>query len=462
MDGARAFAFLATTAAATALATPLLYNSTTVEYGYVPEPKGRGTVGILWSCLTTFLLSVWTAMHPNITPNATLSDRVLHKFFWAIITVLFPELILLRSCSQWMEAIELRRMWCEKFHVNPGEEGDLIGIEGAYFVLMGGFIAPRSHETAQYTTTLTSEGFKWGIQNDLLPQDVFRKQDIVDKGKANNIAKLIVCIQAGWMLVQVLGRLAARLPVTLLEVHVSIQVLIAVVLYTLWWSKPLDVDQPIELPPLAPYASDIETAKFYIAKAENEPQNTDKMPLGSYVTEKHRTGAAYMFCRVIFDLATAMLALPGQKQLSIGLPAILISIYGALHITAWNAHFPTLVECWLWRMTCVGMLCAGGILVLPFRVLGQTGNEVVLALWRLRLRAGSGNFGNAIWSVFLELRHEVAKDTPQFLKFDFSMCSLLVYLMAMIFLTVESIVSLRQLPVDAYKTPTWTGLWPHI
>ena len=43
--------------------------------------------------------------------------------------------------------------------------------------------------------------------------------DIADKSKANDLAKFLVVLQASWMLLQVLGRLIARLPVTLLEVN---------------------------------------------------------------------------------------------------------------------------------------------------------------------------------------------------------------------------------------------------
>ena len=45
------------------------------------------------------------------------------------------------------------------------------------------------------------------------------KEDILDKSKANDLAKALVMIQAAWMLLQVLGRLVAGLPVTLLEVN---------------------------------------------------------------------------------------------------------------------------------------------------------------------------------------------------------------------------------------------------
>ncbi|KAF8542377.1 hypothetical protein BDD12DRAFT_825123 [Trichophaea hybrida] len=430
-------------------------------------------------------------MHPNITPNASFTDRTFHKLFWAIFAILIPEL----------------------FHVTPGSDDDLIGVEGAYFVLMRGFIAPRGY-FKDYTTTLTADWFKWAIQERgktgrVLSRGSFNKQDIRDKGKGNNIAKLVVCVQAGWVVVQALGRVADGLTVTLLELHVSIQVLIAVVLYMLWWSKLLDVDQPIELPELAAYTSNEETTVFPLpgdnidiemkptaihsermapeeylfVVAETPVENpfaetamenpfietppgpsVPPAPPGCFLTEKKRTGAAYILCKVIFDCATGLLASPGQRQLKLGLPAVLIFVYGGLHITAWKAHFPTPEEMWMWRVTCLGMLFAGVVLLLPFRTLGKQCKRTILHLWTLRLRSGNdiGNFKREISKVFMDLRTEVTGNIWERLKFDFSMFSLVIYLFAMVFLTTESIISLRRPPLDAYHTPIWTAFWPHV
>ena len=53
---------------------------------------------------------------------------------------------------------------------------------------------------------------KCGCLPDISPQD------IKDKSKADGLAKTIVCAQAGWMVLQTIGRVRSRQPVTLLEV----------------------------------------------------------------------------------------------------------------------------------------------------------------------------------------------------------------------------------------------------
>lgn len=45
------------------------------------------------------------------------------------------------------------------------------------------------------------------------------QEDIEDKSKADGLAKMLVLLQASWLLLQVFGRLLAHLPVTLLEVN---------------------------------------------------------------------------------------------------------------------------------------------------------------------------------------------------------------------------------------------------
>lgn len=62
---------------------------------------------------------------------------------------------------------------------------------------------------------------------------------IRDKSKADMLAKSLICIQMGWMLVQTVFRKLVGYPVTLLEVHTSVHVACAIVMYGLWFQKPL-------------------------------------------------------------------------------------------------------------------------------------------------------------------------------------------------------------------------------
>ena len=65
--------------------------------------------------------------------------------------------------------------------------------------------------------TVTAKGMEFLAKRGVIPN--VAREDIEDKSKADALAKMLVLLQAAWMLLQVLGRLLAHLPVTLLEVN---------------------------------------------------------------------------------------------------------------------------------------------------------------------------------------------------------------------------------------------------
>ena len=74
------------------------------------------------------------------------------------------------------------------------------------------------------------------------------KDDIIDKSKASKFAKTIVCIQASWFMIQCITRMALHLPISLLELTTFVHALCTLVVYGLWWEKPLDIEVPTVIP----------------------------------------------------------------------------------------------------------------------------------------------------------------------------------------------------------------------
>jgi hypothetical protein len=129
---------------------------------------------------------------------------------------------------------------------------------------MGGFAIDLDHADERYTSlfgnvkrlTLTAKGVALLAQCGYAPE--ISVDDIKDKNKADGLAKFLVCIQAGWMIIQVISRTVIGLPSTLLEVHVVAHVFCAMIMYVLWWHKPRQVVSPTILKedwvwPLAAY-----------------------------------------------------------------------------------------------------------------------------------------------------------------------------------------------------------------
>ena len=69
-------------------------------------------------------------------------------------------------------------------------------------------------------------------------------EDIKDKSKANALAKTLVCLQASWFCLQCVTRVRQGLAITLLELNTFAHALCTLLIYLLWWNKPLDIEQP--------------------------------------------------------------------------------------------------------------------------------------------------------------------------------------------------------------------------
>ena len=101
-------------------------NTTTPSnppYLWVPEPKQRGTFGIISFCLSTLIICIWSTLHFNIPIRRyTATRRFLIQVSWMFIALLAPEFLLFLAITERSNAgILLRKV--QKFHprlVRPG------------------------------------------------------------------------------------------------------------------------------------------------------------------------------------------------------------------------------------------------------------------------------------------------------------------------------------------------------
>jgi hypothetical protein len=241
-------------------------NSTqsTAFVGYVSEPNVRGTTSLVLSCLLTLVLCVWSALHLNVPQQDTSRlQRLLCNIRWIITGVYAPELVVFTAWRQWASARLLGQLvtkLSKEFRTkNPAmvpatpiaatRQQSMLSQRTLYnsasfadhrhkwtkthdfFASTGGFAfefptggrsigthnQPFLPKTCPTRITLTARGVAFLAKCNRLP-DV-PESDILDKSKANDMAKALVVIQASWMLLQTLGRLVVGLPVTLLEVN---------------------------------------------------------------------------------------------------------------------------------------------------------------------------------------------------------------------------------------------------
>ncbi|KAI5849903.1 hypothetical protein BZA05DRAFT_355039 [Tricharina praecox] len=239
-----------------ALALPVVET----EPSWGSEPTRRGTMGILLPCLITLGLCVWTAVHLNINPQPTPGRLLLFKLAWLLLGMLAPEFVLWCAYDQFMEArairnvilkIQTHRLNFAKLRGTKNQDERIEGFDmkAAFFVLMGGYaVHPGPEKVYGLPVTLTAQGFTLlYAQDEINVTEDLEPRLIEDKSKADGLAKVVVCIQALWLVVEGAGRLTSGLPLTLLELHTIMHVLCAVAIYAFWWHKPMDIRYPVLL-----------------------------------------------------------------------------------------------------------------------------------------------------------------------------------------------------------------------
>lgn len=152
--------------------------------------------------------------------------------------------------------------------------------------------------------------------------------------------------------------------------------------------------------------------------------------------------------------------------------SLLVCLTGALHAIAWNSSFPTIVEQWLWRISSLAMCfcCLGIFLIANFTEYEQ---DLISALWDFHIsNKGILRFPRATIRAINEIcvRHSKDKDGNRHLGWYichqlgiwiavFFVC---VYIFSVLYITVESYLSLRSPKHEVFVTVGWIDYWPHI
>ncbi|TIA30028.1 hypothetical protein D6C78_09845 [Aureobasidium pullulans] len=258
-----------------------------------PEPRGRGTFGLLSSCITTLVLCVYTAVHLNIPEHGKERQQYFRKFGWVILGLLAPEIVAWNAWEQYRTASRITQVvhkayppaltspWYRNFWASckraPGrwfstgvdtEEcldsqiplGSLNTDTSAhrhpwtlthgFYAAMGGFVIQAKDLGPSYGTgafVLSEQGIEFLADTE--PESIpnIPESEILDKSKASTLTKIIVCLQALWFCIQCIARLSQGASISFLELNVLGHCLCAFATYAIWWEKPTDVSQPTSL-----------------------------------------------------------------------------------------------------------------------------------------------------------------------------------------------------------------------
>ncbi|KAE9969585.1 hypothetical protein EG328_006798 [Venturia inaequalis] len=268
----------------------------------------------------------------------------------------------------------------------------------SWFATMGGFAV---RNPAGHLRALDSDTFLRLLKNQTIAVPRISVTDIEKKSNGNGAIKAIAAIQILYLAAEILGRAVQHLAVTTLELFTLAMAMMALILYAIWWDKPLDVMLPFEVEP----KENNDEARVTLAM---EAKNLgERVPM---ILSKERADVMYE------DGPSE------RKPLGIDtwIAFLAIVIFGACHLIGWNFNFPTPVERLLWRIASVCCIVLPPTLYVSVRIPRRS--------WYLLA-------------------------TPPVM---------LLYIVVRLYLVVEAFIGLRRVPASVYKTVQWSQFFPHI
>ncbi|KAI9722024.1 MAG: hypothetical protein M1812_001984 [Candelaria pacifica] len=379
--------------------------------GWTAEPNTRGTIGLLWSCLSTLLICTWTIQHLNIPAE---EDSKWYIFFrklkWTIISLIAPEILAGGAITEHINVHRQVKHWNQTV-VNSSDE--YWTMSHGFFVASGGLLVTIPSVTNTSDPVDTSTHHRSLLQysgkearlhlvslegaSNLIEERLIRPSDlsidtIQDRSKASDLAKGLACFQSGWLVLQCIGRKTQDLPISVLELSCLAYVGLTFVIYGLWWDRPVDVRTPTTVSiPLEPSRWS-ERQAFELRSPSSRTKNLSQ------------TGDSNVGIYACF-----FAAIP----------------FGAWHTIAWNLVFPTAVEQILWRVASISSIALPVAFPFTFAILSRLYDNEVL--------------------------HDIILDGL-----------ILAYIVIRMYMIAEMFASLRSMPAGVYQTVKWAEYFPHL
>ena len=326
---------------------------------------------------------------------------------------------------------------------------------------MGGFV-----DGTPGMELLSLEDIERLVRDEEIEYPIVTREEIQDKSKGDAVTKTLVVLQTTWFLLQCAARGSQHLALTELELATAAFALLNIIIYALWWDKPLDVQCHVV----------VRRRSARDGAREASPEQNHSAPDGMQAAEeievpptqehgwacslgwlRHALGALRSVSRgwswgdvgdellsVIMPFFEMMNPTDGNDRddetffvvgrrsdwdISAGSRMILVTmVFGGIHCIAWSFAFPSSTEQLLWRISSIA------ITGIPLAFVG------------------------------IAVLHDHFSSNNPFQALLFITISLLAFLypISRIVLLVLSLTTLRSLPPSAYQTVQWTTFLPHI
>ena len=377
----------------------------TLTHGWMPEPQGRGTWSILWSCLATIFICTWSALHLDVPKHHGVWYLLFRKLGWMLIASTAPEVVLFNTADNFFEARDL-----SNYLVKQGNPKWTL--TQTQFVFAGGFWIRtlRDERSECYPDQLRTF-----IENGDLDGPSISEEELRARGKSDWVVKLIAILQIIWFGVQTLVRAIQHYQITALEIMTVAFVFCSVFIYGFSLYQPQDVEYPVILEMRnAALATDKTTSKQDSDKPNHAGEGA-KPPVLSPRPGNMRSGLPSKY-------------VPGWAAQVV--PGILFGLFacafGAIHCLAWNSPFPNSKERLAWR------ICSVTTTALP-----------------------------ALVALLLPPALMIEGDRMEYLSTVSLALVAVLYIIGRATIIVLAFMTLRALPADAFQTVNWSIYLPH-
>ena len=293
--------------------------------------------------------------------------------------------------------------------------------------------------TARSAYPITSKQLRYLIDNNYMDLPKTTKQEIWDKSKADKFAKAIVLIQTGWFLIEALARAIRRPPVTPMEIETLSVILVTIATFLLWYNKPKDVEEPIDV-----YLNT--TTANVLIRAGNSASLPFQDTSLDFIEPRFHISSMWSEWLLRLILRWGFQTRPLNRMPNNNNPRhttllghftmiFILTVFVGLPFADWNFPFPTHAEVMAWRVSLI--VVAGS---LAFHILTE---QYCAGLSKLYFRDGD-DYKQRWTSCLIVI-------VPAGVNFVARLC-----------LVAVCLSSLRKLPVRAFVTVQWTTFIPHI
>ncbi|ETS74740.1 hypothetical protein PFICI_13224 [Pestalotiopsis fici W106-1] len=234
--------------------------------------------------------------------------------------------------------------------------------------------------------------------------------EIDDRSKSDGLMRFLAVMQLSWLAVELIARATGGMPSAALEISTLAFASMASIIYVIEWRKPKDIRVP-----------------FYVDADSNISQTAfaqvaQVAPMLYPTPNRHYYMPTYVIHQVIDNKYSKRYL----DRIYMLFSAICTSIFGGIHLFAWNFPFPSHIETVLWRTSALIVVVVPIFSVLSIAIESILSNHTSQKTWK--------------WPAMAL--------TP-------------IYLASRIYIMVESLRSLYYLPPEALAA-TWAQEAPHL